>query len=306
MTDNRPSQTVNPLYVLIFGAICVSFAPVFVKLVGEARLGPTAMGFWRTFFGATILFLGSVATGRRLTLRRRLYGFALLAGFIFYLDLFVWHRSVLYCGAGMSTILANTQVFATAILSFLIFKEKLTLRFWIAAVSAIGGVALLAGLAADEVAFTERYVLGIGFGLATAIVYSNYLITMRWSGNRESVPDIMVFMAWVSAFCTFFLGLSGLIERVPMIPPDTASWLWLLSLGIVAQALGWWSITWSLARINASRAGLVLLVQPTLAMVWGVLMFAEQFTVTQAVGAVITLVAIYFGGLRKPKRSAAL
>ena len=67
----------------------------------------------------------------------------------------------------------------------------------------------------------------------------------------------------------------------------------------MAQALGWWAITWSLARIVTARAGLILLLQPTLAMVWGVLMFSEQFELTQALGAAITLTAIYFGGLRK-------
>jgi hypothetical protein len=38
-------------------------------------------------------------------------------------------------------------------------------------------------------------------------------------------------------------------------------------------------------------------------MVWGVIMFSEQFTFTQAMGAVITLTAIYFGGLRNKQPS---
>ena len=100
-------------------------------------------------------------------------------------------------------------------------------------------------------------------------------------------------------FSALFLGVSAVLESAPMIPPDTASWLYLISLGLVAQALGWWAITSSLAKIVASRAGLILLLQPTLAMVWGVMMFSEQFTPTQALGATITLTAIYFGGLRK-------
>jgi len=297
-TDTRPTPF-NPLMVLIFGAICISFAPVFVKLIGEARMGPTAMAFWRTLFGATALFAASGLRGKPLGLTRRLFGFALLAGFIFFLDLFVWHRSIIYCGAGMSTILANTQVFMTAVLSFLIFKERLSFRFWIAALSAIAGVALLVGLATEEVAFTTRYLKGIAFGLVTGVVYAHYLIIMRWTGNREATPDIMLFMAWTSAFSALFLGVSAGVESAPMMPPDAASWLYLISLGLVSQALGWWAITSSLAKIVASRAGLILLLQPTLAMVWGVLMFSEQFTLTQAVGAVVTLVAIYFGGLRR-------
>ena len=256
------------------------------------------MGFWRTLFGAGVLFLLSALRGSRLSLSPRLLKFAVVAGFIFFVDLFVWHRSVLYCGAGMSTILANTQVFITAIVGFFLFKERLGVWFFMAAISAVGGVALLVGLATDEVIFTERYLDGVFYGLVTAIAYASYLITLRWSSRKQPIPDIVVFMAWISLFSAFFLGFSGWVEAVPILPPDAASWIYLISLGLVAQALGWWAIAWSLARVVTAKAGLILLMQPTLAMVWGVLMFSEQFELTQALGAVITLVAIYFGGLR--------
>jgi drug/metabolite transporter (DMT)-like permease len=303
MSSDKRHSSANPLLSLIFGAVCISFAPVFVKLIGAERLGPTTMGFWRTLIGGSILFCLAIVRGRPLLLAPRLYLFSLLAGFIFFLDLFLWHRSVLYCGAGMATILANTQVFMTAILSYFIFREILTLRFWLAAISAIAGVALLVGLAANEIIFSHEYVLGVVLGLTTGIVYANYLLTMRWSGFREAAPDILVFMTWTSLNSALFLGLSVAIEGEPILPPDPATWFYLISLGLVAQALGWWSITTSLARTVASRAGLVLLLQPTLAMVWGVIMFSEQFTFTQAMGAVITLTAIYFGGLRNKQPS---
>ena len=305
MNPASDDQRINPLIVLIIGAVFISFAPVFVKLVGNDRLGPTAIGFWRTLFGSLVLFGMAGARGRGLMITPRLMRISVLAGFVFFLDLFVWHRSIVYSGAGMATILGNTQVFMTAILSFLIFKEKLTLRFWIAAISAIAGVALLVGLVAEDVVFTHRYVLGVAFGLSTGIVYSNYLIVMRWTAHREGLNNVMAFMAWTSLFSAAFLGSAGLIERVPMLPPDPPSWIWLVSLGITAQALGWWTITWALARIDAARAGLVLLIQPTLAMVWGVIWFAEQFTATQAVGAAITLAAIYYGSLRRAGRPPA-
>ena len=298
MPERAKSDSVGPLLVLIVGAVCISFSPIFVKLIGEERLGPTAIGFWRTLFGGLALFIASALLRKRLVLSRRLFGFAALAGFIFFLDLFAWHRSIIYCGAGMSTILANTQIFCTAVLSFFIFKERLSLRFLAAAVSAMVGVVLLIGTATGEVVFTTRYVWGIVLGLATAIVYAHYLITIRWSGFREAAPDIVVFMAWVSLFSALFLGLAAAVESAAMMPPDMDSLRYLLALGLVVQAMGWWTISSSLAKIAASRAGLVLLLQPTLAMIWGVVMFSEQFTFSQAVGAVVTLAAIYYGGLR--------
>lgn len=298
--ETRPQSTErDALLLLVVGALLISYAPIFVKWIGEARLGPTSIGFWRTLFGAATLFLLTLLRRRPLRLSSRLTKYAVLAGFGFSLDLFVWHRSVLYCGAGMSTILGNTQVFATALASTLLFKERLTLRYFLSAFSALLGVVLLVGLFSREVVFSERYLRGVFFGLATGLAYANYLVTLKFATRREGIADVVTFMAWTSLASAFFMGVTASFEAAPLWPPDGQSIALLVALGVVAQAFGWWSITTGLKRVQASRAGLILLLQPTLAMVWGVVYFAEQFTLVQLVGAIITLVAIYFGGLRK-------
>ena len=287
------------MVVLILGALCISFAPIFVKWIGSARLGPTAIGFWRTFFGGLALVLISLIRGRSLKLPPRLIAFSALAGFVFFADLFVWHRSVFYAGAGMATILGNTQVFATAVISHTLFKEKLGLRFLAAASAAVLGVVLLVGILSEEVVFTSQYIQGIIFGLLTAVAYAHYLTVLKWTGYKTRITDVVTFMAWTSLFSALFLGLAAGIETGPILPPDLSSWLLLISLGIVAQALGWWAITTSLAEIAVARAGLVLLLQPTLATVWGALFFAERLGPLQIAGAALTLAAIYYGSLKE-------
>lgn len=264
-------------------------------------MGPTAIAFWRTLFGAAILFIWSALRSDRLTLTATVTRWSVLAGFIFFLDLFFWHRSILYAGVGMATILANMQVFGTALLSFLIFKEKLTFKFFTAAVCAIAGVALLIGLG-SEIEFTVRYLKGVAFGLLTGLVYANYIVVVKIAGHSESNPSFLTFMAWTSLFSALFLGAAGMLEPDPFMPPDMTSLLILLALALVAQALGWWAIASSLPKIDASRSGLALLLQPVLATVWGVFFFHEYLTPIQIGGALITLVAIYVGSVRSHSR----
>ena len=298
MNPTADKRLFHPMLILVFGALCISFAPIFVKWIGEARLGPTAIGFWRTLFGGLTLVLITFVRGRSLKMSSKLIGFSALAGFVFFVDLWVWHRSIVYAGAGMSTILGNTQVFATAIISHHLFKEKLGMRFITAAVTAVLGVVMLVGILSEDVAFTSRYIQGIIFGLLTAVAYAHYLTVLKWTGYKSPIPDVVAFMAWASLFSALFLGTSAVIEPGPILPPDVPSWLLLVSLGIVAQALGWWSITTSLAKIPVARAGLVLLLQPTLATLWGAIFFAERLVPLQIVGAALTLAAIYYGSLK--------
>jgi drug/metabolite transporter (DMT)-like permease len=219
---------------------------------------------------------------------------------LFSIDLFFWHRSIVYTGASIATILANTQVFATAILGHFIFMQKLTLKFFAAAIAAMGGVILLIGVG-SEIDLSGRYLQGIVFGLITGLAYANYLITLKYAGQKQSLPDFVTLMAWVSLFASFFLGGAAVIENEALFPPDLYSLGILILLGLVAQTLGWWSLSSGLAKVEASRAGLIILLQPVLATIWGMIFFAEVFTAIQLMGAIVTLTAIYIGGVFKSK-----
>ncbi len=300
MNQQSGHNQMRSFAILAFGAVCISFAAIFVKLLGTGKLGPASIAFWRTAFGAVILFVWARLAGHSLRLPWATKRWTVLAGFLFFLDLFFWHRSILYAGAGMATIFANTQVFGTAVLSYFVFKERLSLTFWAAAVSAIGGVVLLIGVGSD-IAFTAIYLRGVLFGLMTGVFYANYLVTMKLAGQEGGrPPSFITLMAWTSLFsAAFLLAASLLTEPHEFIPPDWFSVFILFSLALVAQAVGWWLISQSLPRIDASKSGLALLLQPVLATVWGALFFAERLTGIQVIGAGITLAAIYVGSLRR-------
>lgn len=282
--------------LLAFGALCISFAPVFVKLLGHGVMGPTAIGAWRMGIAGIVLLIVALVTRRRLLLPREQFWLAVLAGFWFSFDLGVWHRSVLLAGAGLATILGNTQVFNTAVFSYFLFKERPTIRFYIAAIFAMVGVVLLVGVA-DKIRFTDDYILGIILGLMTGVFYSLYVITLKHSGNQKVKPDVIVFIGWVCLIGFSFMSLGSLFEAEPYFPPDGRAWLYLIIIALIVQVVGWYAIFTSLSKVETSRAGLVLLLQPTFASVWGALMFGERFSIWQIVGAAVTLFCIYYGSI---------
>jgi len=287
--------------VLLAGAVCISFAAIFVKLLSIRGMGPTAIAFWRMILGAGILFLWATVTCQKIILPRSILRWTVVAGLLFFLDLFFWHRSIIYSGAGMATILANTQVFVTAMLGYLIFKERLSLRFFIAALSAIGGVILLAGVG-SEIEFSRLYINGVLFGLLTGLVYAHYIVVLKLAGHEQHRFSFISLMAWTSLFGALFLGVATLsTERGALFPPDWLSFFIVFALALVAQAVGWWAISQSLPKIPASRSGLILLLQPVLATVWGVIFFEEYLTIIQILGATITLTAIYIGTVSSRK-----
>jgi drug/metabolite transporter (DMT)-like permease len=287
------------IVMLLSGAALISFSPVFVKIATNSNLGPTAIGFWRTLIGSAALFGVALARGRSLRLSRSAMMFACLTGFAFFVDLFCWHRSVILAGAGMSTMLGNTQVFATAVISFFVFKEKPGLLFVVAAITGIFGVGLMVGIGSEEVVLQGAYLRGVLYGLATGIAYSNYIVGLKKGQSVEPKPDTLVFVAWASLSSTIFLGIVAGFEADRFFPNTASEILALLGLGILIQGLGWLVISSILPSIMTAHAGLILLLQPVLAMVWGALFFAELLTPLQVVGAGITLAAMYVGSIRR-------
>lgn len=296
-------------YILLiaFGAFCISFSPILVKLIPRNEMGPTVIGFWRMLFGSGFLFAWIILRRKELLLPFRVMRWIILAGFFFCYDLFFWHRSVIYAGAGMSTILGNTQVFISAILGVMIFKEKLTPRFVISAVAGIVGMIFLVGIGSD-VEFTTVYTKGVIFGFLTGICYGCYIVSLKYAGHRVKGSDIVIMAAWAAVFSSgWLLGTAG-IEQASLISSDPTVWLLLLGLGFIVQMVGWLSITTSLPHLETSRSGLILLIQPVLATVWGAIIFAEELTWIQIAGAVVLLTAIYVGsvyGVTKVKQQPA-
>ncbi|MCB0417271.1 MAG: DMT family transporter [Bdellovibrionales bacterium] len=276
---------------LFLGALCIGFAPVFVKLL---EMPPTVIGFYRCLFAAAGLFFLSAKQPNKHSPKRR---WILAAGAAFAIDLYVWHRSVVYAGAGLGTILGNTQVFYTSLFGLLFLGEKLKLRFWFAVILAFAGIYLLVGFHRTP---SEHYWAGVGFGVSTGIVYALYILCMRQAEGESGLPSGRL-LAEVSLVCALVLLPVCLAEHSLRLPTGN-EWIWILALAGVAQITGWWLISGSLRAVPVSQAGLILLTQPAVATLMGALLFGEALGLAQASGAVLTFGAIYLGATGRDRQ----
>ncbi len=278
---------------VLAGAFLISFASVFVKL---ANVGPTAAMFYRFLFG--FVALACVAIVRRESIWRgwNQWWLAALAGFLFSLDLFFWHRSIHYVGPGLATILANFQVFTLAAFGVAFLGETLTPRLAGAIPLSIVGLFLIVGW--DWSALEPTYRLGVLFGLTTAAVYTCLTLTLRKTQTLAKRLSPTVNMAWVCLFGAAVGALEVWGAGESFVIPDKQSAVLLIAYGSLCSGLGWGLITAGLPKLEASRAGLILILQPTLAFVWDIVLFARPTTWIDAFGAVLTLTAIYLGAVK--------
>jgi drug/metabolite transporter (DMT)-like permease len=272
----------------------ISFSPVFVKL---AHVGPTVAGFYRMLFGG--LILTALAGFNRRSFSRNSGSLLLMGacGIFFTLDLSFWHRSIHYVGPGLATLLSNFQVFFLTAYGLIALRERPNWRLGAAVPMAMVGLYLIVGPAWDLL--PGEYKRGVFFGGITALCYSAYLLALRGVQTEPTAPSSAANLAFISLSASLLLGAEAWIQGESFRIPDLTSWTALAGYGLISQVLGWLLISRGMVYLQAGQVGLILLLQPTLAFVWDVILFQRPTALREVVGAVVALIAIHLGTTRR-------
>ena len=278
---------------LYFGAVLISFSPIFVSLV---HINPTASAFYRVFIGGIVLTLYLLISKKRFDFNKSVWLFLLMASIFFAADLWFWHRSVIYVGPGLGTLLANMQVFIMMMAGIFLYKQIPTKVQLFSVPFAVIGLSMIVGL--DWKELKPNYQAGIIFGLLTAICYSSYLISMRQAQQSKTNIIPIREVAAMSLMVSVILAFTVFFENESLIISDINDYLILLMYGIGSHAIGGIMIASALVRVTTTEVGIALLLQPTLSFIWEILFFNRSFTMIESVGVVIVLYSIFLSSNR--------
>lgn len=278
------------LIQLMIGSVMISFSAVFVKLTSTE---PTVDGFYRMFLGGLFLLPAFPFLKEKIRFDKQAFFYAALCGFLFASDLAFWHKSILHIGPGLATVLVNLQVFVLAIAGFLVYGDKITKKYLFALPLAGLGLYLLVGI--SWTTFSSNYKLGVFQSLISMSCYSFYIISLRKSQNVPGSFNPIVNLAIISLTAAFILSFIAAAQHESFIPTQSSDWIWLCLYAIFGQMLGWLFITKGVAKTSISQAGLILLLQPALSMLWDTLFFQRQTTLGDIFGILLIFTAIYFG-----------
>ncbi|CCH49192.1 DMT family transporter [Pseudodesulfovibrio piezophilus] len=281
-----------------FGAVLISFSSVMVKL---ANVPPDVAGFYRLFFGGLGMLAILWRMGKFKRLTAHVWRWSFLSALFFACDFFFWHRSIGLVGPGLSTMLANFQVIALALVSILFLRERVSWAFLVAIPTALLGLYLMVGV--SWTSFTPDFKLGVVYGLLTALAYALYLLSLKYSLTKAEADPLAMASAVALMTGGLLAGLS-LGQGESFTIPDIRSLVALATLALICHAVGWYLITRGIQRLKTSLVGLFLLLQPTLSYVWDIVFFNKPTTPVELAGVGLALVGIYLGSIRpKAKES---
>lgn len=297
---------------VVLGAMATSSNPVFVRL---SDVSETASAFHRLAWAlpafamwGLVVGLGTRRTGggkvsratadsdsRRSRQPPRSFGFPaeprdlrllLLCGVFFAGDLAALHAAINLTTAANAILFLNAQPIYVSIGAWLLFGERVGIRFAGAAALAVFGAAVLTWTSLD---FGAGHALGDLLGVVAGVCYAGYILAASRLRTNHSSLAINVATCLVGAP---LLLAAALAVGQPITPPTANDWFLMIGLGVLAHACGQGLIVWGLAHLPAAFASVSLLVAPVSAAVLAWILLAEPLGPLQVAGMALVLVGV--------------
>jgi drug/metabolite transporter (DMT)-like permease len=288
----------HPARAALAGAAAIAFSAILYR---AAEVSPETGAFFRCVYALPPLWLVVRLEERLVGPRpRTLRVTAWAAGAFFAADLLLWHHGIEAVGAGLATVLGNTQVVLVGLIAWALFHERPAASALAAIPLAAVGIVLISG-ALEHGAYGENPPLGVLLGLLTGIAYSGFLLTLRHgAGDRRRVAGPLFDATLASAVITLAFGLaSGKLDLTPGL--ESQAWLALLALS--SQVLGWLLITVSLPRLPAVATSLLLTAQPVATLVLAAILLGEEPSSLQLAGAAAILAGLLVASVGRRSRA---
>ncbi|HEX7171959.1 MAG TPA: DMT family transporter [Candidatus Limnocylindria bacterium] len=289
----------RPVLAATLGALTIAFSAIFVRL---ADVTPATAAIFRCAYALPLL--GVLAWYERRRYGPRAAGqsrLAWIAGAFFAADLVLWHHAIQQVGAGLATVLGNTQVVFVPLAAWLILAERPGARVAASVPVVMIGVVLISGIVGGGDAYGRDPVLGVLFGIGTGLAYAGFLLVQRRANADHRRPAGPLFDATLSAAAfSLLIGLPlGEVDLVPSWPSH--GWLLLLAIGV--QVGGWLLISISLPRLPAAITSVVLTLQPVGSVLLGIWILSEAPSSLQLLGVLFIVAGLLMTTLRvRPRR----
>jgi drug/metabolite transporter (DMT)-like permease len=161
------------------------------------------------------------------------------------------------------------------------------------------GVVLISGVIGAG-AYGDDPLLGVVYGLCTAVAYALFILVLRQAGSDLRRPAGPLFEATLSA--AVFCAIGGIAIGDLDWAPGTESQAWLVLLALSSQVLGWLLISVSLPRLPAVLTSILLMLQPMATVVLGALLLSEAPSAVQLSGVAIVLAGVALATLGTRRR----
>jgi drug/metabolite transporter (DMT)-like permease len=283
VTGARNTRGVWPYLALLAGVLCIAWSAIFVRWTDMP--GP-ASAFYRLLIPAVVLLPTWFFERDGKRTDSKTLAIIAIGGLFFALDLAFFNTSILLTSAANATILGNNTPIFVGLLTWLVFRRRPNIAYWLGLALAMGGSLVI--VRGDLLRHVQ---LGSGdaMALTASACFAVYLIATERVRCHTST---LGFLRLAILFSTVFLFVINLALGTSLAIPRGHAWAALLGLGLVSQLGGYLALTYALGHLPATVTSVSLLAQIPLTALLAAFLLGEPLSGSQVLGGALVLAGV--------------
>ncbi|TDQ58080.1 EamA domain-containing membrane protein RarD [Mesocricetibacter intestinalis] len=243
------------------------------------------------FMGLRFLLAGLIfllpAYGQLRAIDSRQFLCAASVGSALALNLFLWVLGITYSNDfGEGAFLVSLSMLIAPLVSWLLFKHKPLLCFWLSMPIALFGLYFLAmASGASGPSFSVGSLIFLLSSLSAALYF---VLNNQYAKNIATLALIVIQFFIVGSLCS---GYSLLFETWPE-HVSVQVWGWFWASTLIATNLRYWLQTAGQKRCNITTAAMLMVLEPVWTLIVSVLFFSESLSLDKFIGCGLILSAL--------------
>jgi len=274
-----------------------------LSLYGEG-INANSVLFYR--FSLAAIILGGLMLVQRKSLRVTRKELSILAclGILFGISSLSLFTSFHFIDAGIASTLLFIYPVMVAVIMAVFFREKISIVTFLSILLALGGIALLY----QNDGGTPLNTVGVILVMLSSLTYAIYIIIVNKSSLLMSSVKLTFY---VLLFCMLTITVHSFTDQNNHLQLLTTPfmWMWALMLALVPTIISLIMMVKAVHIIGSTPTAIMGALEPLTAVIIGVTIFGELFTMRLGTGILMILLAVILiivGKTFKPKKIIVL
>ncbi|MGK0273011.1 MAG: drug/metabolite transporter (DMT)-like permease [Cocleimonas sp.] len=300
--QNKKNLQVSGFLFAIAGTMLFSLKSIFIKLAFIEGIDTTTLMFLRMtiafpFYVAVLVYAIKTRPAKAAQLNKRNIAVSISLGFFgYYLASYLDFESLQHISAQLERLVLFTYPIIVAILSWVFFREKITIKVFISMILSYAGVGFL--FFNEAGAGNENLVLGTVLVGSAAFFFSIYVV---FSKALISQLGSLIFTSIAMSTAVVYIVIQFVITH-ELNDLNVSPQIWLLSflLAIFCTLIPSFLTAEAINRIGATKMSITGSVGPVFTIFIAVIFLGEDFGWEHIVGLFLVLIGV---GLLRTKTS---
>jgi len=276
------------IYLILFtGVVIVSSSSIIIRWTGDVP--PTVIAFYRVFISFCLLFIYRLTIKKDVHVLIRNWHFHYtLAGIFLAAHFICWIGSLQLTTIANAIFLESIHPLFGIVVSVLFLKEYPQKNVVGSVLIALTGMALIMY---NDIGNEDTHLMGDILALFSAFFFSLYILIARLHRKEEDFIKYLIYVyGTAAAFCASYI----LISADTFSGYTNSSWFFMLLLALGPNLLGHSTLNWSSRHLEIFKVNLVILFEPILATLGGIILLAEYPPPNFYPGAILILSALAY------------